>query len=66
MTTTSNHYFEDKLSQSDLVLDYSQRVLIRKALIKMAYAADVNSHDAETLKQLEHQFSDAAEVILRA
>lgn len=68
MTTTGNQNFEETnmLSQSDLVLVYSERVLIRKALIKMAYAADVNDQDAETLKHLEHQFSDAAEVILKA
>ena len=49
----------------DLVLEYYERQLIRRALVSMAYRGEVQEHDAETLKRLEHQLADAAEVQLR-
>ena len=52
-------------TRDDLVLEYYERQLIRRALVSMAYREGVKVDDAETLKRLEHQLADAATVLLR-
>ncbi len=52
-------------TDEDFVLEYYERLLIRKALISMAYGGGVKEDDAETLKRLEHQLAEASKVLLR-
>jgi hypothetical protein len=49
----------------ELVLNYHELHLVRRAVIRMAYGTDLNKEDAEALKKLEHQLADATEVVLR-
>jgi 3-methyladenine DNA glycosylase AlkD len=47
----------------NLILEYNERQLIRRALISIAYSDAVKGRDAETLKKLEHQLADAQAVV---
>lgn len=49
----------------DLILEYDERQLIRRALVSMAYSGAVKERDAEILKKLEHQLADAQGVVLK-
>lgn len=49
----------------ELVLDYYELLLIRRAIVRMAYDSDLNMNDVQALKRLEHQLADAKEVLLK-
>jgi hypothetical protein len=49
----------------ELVLDYYELHLIRKALVRMTHSSDLDSEDLQTLERLAHQLADAKEVLLK-
>ncbi len=49
----------------EILLTYQERLLIRKAILRMAYQASVSKDDAELLQRLEHQLADANEIVLK-
>lgn len=49
----------------DLILEYNERQLIRRAVVSMAYSDAVKERDAEILKKLEYQLADAQAVVLK-
>jgi hypothetical protein len=49
----------------EVVLDFYERLLIRKALVLMAYQSNVSELDAERLRQLEHLLKDANRIIVK-
>ncbi len=49
----------------ELVLDHYELQLIRRAIVRMAYASDLNMKDVQALTRLEWQLADAKEVLLK-
>lgn len=53
------------MNDEDLILEYNERLLIRRALVSVAYSDVLKESDAEILKKLEHQLADAQAVVLK-
>jgi|688.fasta_scaffold461123_2 hypothetical protein len=53
------------IKDGELILDYQERILIRRALVHMAYSSSVSKRDADKLQRLEYQLADASQVILK-
>jgi hypothetical protein len=49
----------------ELILDYWERVLIRKVLVHMAYESSRSKEDAEKLQRPEYKSGDASQIILK-